>query len=231
MAIVRPSTVGPHCPLPCSSADTLRLRTQYQLDAPSNSGAWSAEVLAHVFHRAEHGALRAHARAERLAECLTAGSADLRAVRLPWLPPPAPLSVLKRRLAKAGSPGVAEGERHARLRLGAYALAAAMGEAGDKVLLEAPTPSACRPDVTLVRRDGTRMLGVECGAVSSNTLADHLEDGGLAAVLVLPFSMLDEPADALHGWLLARPDSFVAPLPNAGAMLAAYAALIGPDGP
>lgn len=230
MAVVGLSTLGPRCALPYISAGKQQVRTGNRVNEPTNSEAWSAEALAYIFHRAERG-LRAHARAERLAECLITGSVDLRAIRLPWLPPPAPLAVLKRRLAKAGSPGVAEGEGHARLRLGAYALAAAMCEAGDKILLEAPTPSACRPDLTLIRRDGTRMLGLECGAVSSNTLADHLEHGGLAAVLVLPFSMLDEPEDALRGWLLARRDSVVAPLPTAAAMMAAYAALIGPDRP
>lgn len=175
MAVVTFSTGGQACLPPCRPAGKLPLHTGHPPLEPGGSGACSAEALAQLFHWAGRGALRAHARAEQLARCLMEGRIDLGSIRLPWLPPPAPLPVLKQQLAKAGSPGIAEGNGHARLRLGAYVLAAAMAVPGDRVLLEAPSLSACRPDVTLIGRDGTRRLGLEfnaCGdavCVSSGT--------------------------------------------------------------
>ena len=107
--------------------------------------------------------------------------------------------------------------------------------------VSAPTEASGRRMVPLEEAEGAALrmaraaqrtnLGLECGAVSSDTLADHLEGGGFPAVLVLPFSLLEAPEGARHSWLLTRRGSVPPPLPGAAAMAAVYAALTERDGP
>jgi hypothetical protein len=191
---------------------------------PDDAVAWDAACLAQLFHRTRSGT-RPYARAERLAAALQGGTVTLRPVPIAWLPPHAPLQVLTRRLTAAGSPAVTEGIAHARLRLGAYALAEAMAGPRDQVLFEHPTPTGFRPDVTLLRANGTPALAIECGGVSGDTLLDHVAAGAIASVLVLPFATLVDPPPALRGWLLRPRDARGPRLPRAAAVIAAYARL------
>ena len=191
---------------------------------PDDVVGWDVDSLARLFHRTR-GGTRPYARAERLAAALQAGTVTLRPVPIVWLPPRAPLQVLTRRLAAAGSPAVTEGSAHARLRLGAYALAAAMAGPRDRVLFERPTASGLRPDVTLLRASGRSALAIECGSISCDTLLDHLSAGGVRAALVLPFATLADPPSALRGWLLLPRDARSTRLPRAAAVMAAHARL------
>jgi len=191
---------------------------------PDDAVAWDVASLAQLFHRTR-GGTRPYARAERLAAALQAGTVMLRPVPIAWLPPRAPLQVLTRRLTAAGSPAVTEGIAHARLRLGAYALAEAMAGPRDQVLFEHPTPTGFRPDVTLLRATGRPALAIECGGVSGDTLLDHVAAGAIASVLVLPFATLGDPPPALRGWLLRPRDGRGPRLPRAAAVICAYAKL------
>jgi hypothetical protein len=194
---------------------------------PDDVVGWDVASLAQLFHRTR-GGTRPYARAERLAAALQAGTVTLRPVPIAWLPPPAPRHMLTRSLAAAGSPAVTEGVAHARLRLGAYALATAMAAPRDQVLFEHPTATGFRPDVTLVRANGRPALAIECGGVSGDTLLDHFAAGGVSAVLVLPFVMLADPPPALRGWLLRPRDARSPRLPRAAAVIAAHARLDAP---
>jgi hypothetical protein len=194
---------------------------------PDDVVAWDVDSLARLFHRTR-GGTRPYARAERLAAALQAGTVTLQAVPIAWLPPRAPLQTLTRCLAAAGSPAVTEGSAHARLRLGAYALAAAMAGPRDWVLFERLTATGLRPDVTLVRANGRPALAIECGGVSGDTLLDHVAAGGVPAVLILPFAMLADPPPALRGWLLRPSDGRSPRLPRAAAVIAAHARLDAP---
>jgi hypothetical protein len=194
---------------------------------PDDVVAWDVASLARLFHRTR-GGTRPYARAERLAAALQAGTVTLRPVPIAWLPPPAPRHMLTRSLAAAGSPAVTEGVAHARLRLGAYALATAMTAPRDQVLFEHPTATGFRSDVTLVRANGRPALAIECGSISCDTLLDHVGAGGVPAVLILPFAMLADPPPALRGWLLRPRDARSPRLPRAAAVIAAHARLDAP---
>jgi hypothetical protein len=191
---------------------------------PDDVVGWDVASLARLFHRTR-GGTRPYARAERLAAALQAGTVTLRPVPIAWLPPRAPRHMLTRSLAAAGSPAVTEGVAHARLRLGAYALAAAMAGPRDRVLFERPTASGLRPDVTLLRASGRSALAIECGSISCDTLLDHVAAGGVSAVLVLSFAMLTDPPPALRGWLLRPRDARSPRLPRAAAIMAIHAGL------
>ena len=223
MAAVRFSTAEQRCTLPGVFFPTLIL-PRLRAPDPDDSVAWDVASLAQLFHRTR-GGTRPYARAERLAAALQAGTVTLRPVPIAWLPPRAPLQVLTRRLAAAGSPAVTEGVAHARLRLGAYALAAAMAGPRDQVAFEEPTRTSFRPDVTLRRASGGPALAIECGAVSADTLLDHVAAGGVSAVLVVPFATLADPPPAVRGWLLRPRDGRSPRLPRATAVISAYARL------
>jgi hypothetical protein len=223
MAAVRGSTAEQRCTLPGVFFPIL-IPPRLRAPDPDDAVAWDAACLAQLFHRTR-GGTRPYARAERLAAALQGGTVTLRPVPIAWLPPRAPLQVLTRRLAAAGSPAVTEGIAHARLRLGAYALAAAMAGPRDEVAFEEPTRTGFRPDVTLLRANGRPALAIECGSISCDTLLDHVAAGAIASVLVLPFATLGDPPPALRGWLL-RPRNGRGPrLPRAAAVICAYARL------
>ena len=226
MAAVRVSTAEQRRTLPGAFFPNF-IPPRLRAPDPDDVVAWDVASLARLFHRTR-GGTRPYARAERLAAALQAGTVTLRPVPIAWLPPPAPLQTLTRRLAAADSPAVTEGIAHARLRLGAYALAAAMAGPRDWVLFERLTATGFRPDVTLVRANGRPALAIECGGVSGDTLLDHVAAGGVSAVLVLPFVMLADPPPALRGWLLRPSDGRSPRLPRAAAVIATHARLDAP---
>ena len=226
MAAVRVSTAEQRCTLPGFLVPNV-IPPRLRAPDPDDVVAWDVDSLARLFHRTR-GGTRPYARAERLAAALQAGTVTLQPVPIAWLPPPAPLQTLARRLAAAGSPAVKEGVAHARLRLGAHALAEAMAGPRDEVLFEHPTPTGFRPDVTLLRANGTPALAIECGGVSGDTLLDHVAAGAIASVLVLPFATLVDPPPALRGWLLRPSDGRSPRLPRTAAVIAAHARLDAP---
>ena len=200
-------------------------RATMQLDRLREPASCLPELLAQALHKMESGVPRPHARADRLATALADDRVRIRRIMIPWAPPAGPLHELKALLRRVGSPGVAEGHAHAWLRVAAYVVAAATAGPGDRVLLEARTPSDRRLDV-VVQRGQAPVLGFECGSIAGDTVLEHLRAGGLRHLVVVPFAALNSgTVIELEGWPFSRCDSAPLTLPTTEVIAARYAML------